>query len=137
MKLVARRRLGYLVEEGVSVEKHDSSHRRTSLQLPPEDRRLHSEPGSGNLDINARGRTSISEQERQSHDTFIADRSDLGRVVIGHGVHERADAALYEIDKRNGFVGPIQRLAVAQRDALQMRPEAAIVLWRQQPKQSI
>ena len=56
MKVIARGGLRDLVEEGVGIMKHHRSHRSASRQFPLEQRCLHSQPGTGNLDVNAGGR---------------------------------------------------------------------------------
>jgi hypothetical protein len=38
-----------------------------------------------------------------SRQFLVADRSDLGRLAVRHGVHQRADAGLDEIDPFKGL----------------------------------
>ena len=104
MKLITRGRLRDLIEEGVSIEEHHCSHRSALRQFRFEQRCLHSQASTRNLDVNTRGRPVVAQHERQTHNTFVADRSDLGRLPVRHGVHQGADASLDEIDKTDGDV---------------------------------
>ena len=137
MKLIARGGLRDLVEEGVSIAKHHRSHRSASRQFLLEQRCLHSQAGTGNLDVNAGGRPVVAQHEGQTHHALVADRSDLGRLAVRHGVHQGADAGLDEIDKSDGLVSTVERLPVLQRNTLKMRAKPLVIPRRQQTEQSV
>jgi hypothetical protein len=61
MKVIARGGLRDLIEEGVRIAKHDSTHRGASRQFYFEQRCLQSQAGPGNLDVNAGGRPVVAE----------------------------------------------------------------------------
>src|SRR5436190_17527743 len=130
MKVIARGGLRDLVEERVGIMKHYRSHRSASRQFLLQQRRLHSQAYTGNLDINARGRPVVAEQERQTHQPLVADRSDLGGLAVRHGVHQGADASLDEIDESDGLIGTVERLPVFQRSMVKMRAKPFVVTGR-------
>ena len=98
MKMIARGGLCDLVEEGVRIVQHHNSHRSALRQFPLEQRCLHAQSGTGNLDVNAGGCLVVAEHQGQAHHAFAADRAHLGSLAVRHGVHQRADAGLDEID---------------------------------------
>ena len=73
----------------------------------------------------------------QTHHALVADRSDLGRVAVCHGVHQGADASLDEIDKSDGLVRTVERLPVLQRNTLKMRAKPLVIFGRQQSEQPV
>jgi hypothetical protein len=63
MELIARGGLRDLVEESMSIEKHHGSHRCASRQLSFKQRCLHSQARAGDLNINAGGRSIVSQDQ--------------------------------------------------------------------------
>lgn len=74
----------------------------------------------------------VAQHLGQTHHALVADRSDLGRLTVRHGVRQGADAGLDEIDKSDGLVSAVERLPVPQGYALKMRAKPCVILWRQQ-----
>jgi hypothetical protein len=69
MKVIASSGLRDLVEERVSIAKHDRSHGSASRQLLAEQRCLHPQANAGDLDVNAGGCPFVPQHEGQTHHT--------------------------------------------------------------------
>ena len=73
----------------------------------------------------------VAQHEGQTHHALVADRADLGRLAVRHGVHQRTDAGLDEIDKSDRLVSTIERLPVLERYTAKMRAQPGVILGRQ------
>ena len=78
------------------------------------------DPGTGNLDVNAARRPIVAQQDGQTYHALVADRSDLGRFAVRHSAHQGADAGLDKVDESDGLVSTIERLPVLQRNTFKM-----------------
>ena len=137
MEVVARRRLRNLVEQRMGVTEHDRPHRSALRQLGAEASRRHAEAVARHLNVDAGRRAGRSQQQGEADHALVADGADLGCLTVGHGVHERPDAGLYEIDGAKPPMRPIERLPVRQRNLAKVRSKTLIVLARQHTKQSV
>src|SRR6185295_19323260 len=137
VEMIAGSRLGDLVEQGVDVAKHDRLHRGAPGQFLPEKHGGHPETRAWNLDVNAGWRSVIAQHERQAYDTLVADGSDFGSLVVGHGVYERADAGLDEVDKLDLLACLIKRFPVFERHRFKMLAKTFVVLRREQAEQPV
>ena len=117
--------------------KHHGAHGSTSRQFLFELRCPHSQAGTRNLHVNAGGGPAVAEHEGQTHHALVADGSDLGRLAVGHGIHQRADPGLDEINKFDRLVSAVERLPVLQRHTVKMRAKPLVIPRRQQTKQSV
>jgi hypothetical protein len=102
-----------------------------------EQRGLHSQASTGNLDVNAGRRPVVVQHEGQTNHPLVADRSNFGRLAVRHGVHQGADAGLDEVDKSDGLVCAVKRLPVRQRYPFKMRAKPGVIPGGQQTEQSV
>src|SRR6185312_12781892 len=113
VEVVAGGGLRDLIEQRMGVSQHDGAHRGAARQLGAEPCGRHAQARAGHLDIDAGGRPVAAQQQRQADHALVADRADLGPLAAGHGVDQRADASLDEVDIAEPLARAIQRLPVA------------------------
>src|ERR1019366_3980958 len=99
--------------------------------------RLHAQARSRYLHVDIIRRDRVAQNDRQADYSFIADRPDLGRGTIHHGVDDGGDAGDRKIDERNRLSGPIELEFVVQRHLIEMRAEPIEVIGGKELKPSI
>jgi hypothetical protein len=71
----------------------------------------------------------VAEQDREAHNALV-DGPDLGGVAIRHGVDQRTDAGLKEIDEFDGLVDLVERAFVFKANGFEMRAQSRVVTVR-------